>query len=203
MSEMWWDVQAGTQSLRLPIVPLSSDFAICLLMTIDEPIATMQQCARELAAKLPNGIQAVASAATLGIPIGAGVATALGLERQYVLQKTPKKHLEDALLEPLESLTTQGDQYLRLDARWIHHLKGKKVAFIDDVISSGGSCNAALKLLRAAGAEVVAIGVILAEGDGWRSKLSPEDADNLHYLAPIPVFTLDDTSSTWKPKYRD
>lgn len=177
----------GSRELRLPLMQIAPGVAISLLMTIDEDLETMAVLGRELGARLPHGVQAVASAATLGISVGADVARSLGLSRQYVLQKTHKKHLSDALVEPLESLTTAGDQVLRLDSRWVSELDGKRVVFVDDVVSSGGSCAAALRLLRAAGARVVAIAAVLVEGDSWRTKLQ-EDAGLVVYLAKIPIF---------------
>eukprot|EP00633_Aureoumbra_lagunensis_P014160 CAMPEP_0197353480 /NCGR_PEP_ID=MMETSP0893-20130614/39692_1 /TAXON_ID=44058 ORGANISM="Aureoumbra lagunensis, Strain CCMP1510" /NCGR_SAMPLE_ID=MMETSP0893 /ASSEMBLY_ACC=CAM_ASM_000539 /LENGTH=178 /DNA_ID=CAMNT_0042868813 /DNA_START=29 /DNA_END=565 /DNA_ORIENTATION=- len=173
--------------------------AIALLMTIDEDIATMDFAGRELAEKIASkNIDCVASAATLGILLGATVAKELQLPRQYVLQKTMKTHLSDALIEPLNSITTKNDQALRLDRRWLSELNGKRVAFVDDVISSGSSCAAALRLLRAAGAEVVAIAAILVEADGWRTKLGQEDANLVSFLAKIPIFRRDNEDAPWQ-----
>lgn len=188
-------VPVGTQELRLPLMQVAPGEAICLLMTSDEDIEAMRQLSAELAAILPQDVEAVASAATLGIQVGACVAQSLGLPRQYVLQKTDKKHLSDALIGPLSSITTAKAQMLRLDRRWIAHLRGKRVAFVDDVVSTGGSCVAALSLLRAAGAHVVAVGTILVEGNSWRSKLG-EDQHIVKYLAQVPIFKHN--AGTWK-----
>jgi adenine phosphoribosyltransferase len=64
---------------------------------------------------------------------------------------------------------------------------GKRVAVVDDVVATGGSMAASLRLLRAAGAEVVAVGVLLAEGDGWKETLGP-DAALVRHLGVIPGF---------------
>lgn len=180
-------VPVGTQELRLPLMQVAPGVAICLLMTIDEEIEAMRQLSADLASILPQDVDAVASAATLGIQVGACVAQSLGLPRQYVLQKTDKKHLSDALVCPLSSITTANSQMLRLDRRWIAHLRGKRVVFVDDVLSTGGSCSAALSLLRAAGAHVVGVGAILVEGNSWRSKLG-DDQYLVKYLAKVPIF---------------
>mmetsp|Transcript_3481 Transcript_3481/g.8953 ORF Transcript_3481/g.8953 Transcript_3481/m.8953 type:complete len:215 (+) Transcript_3481:79-723(+) len=189
-------VGVGTQTLELPLMQIAPNVAICLLMTTDEDIAVMKRAATELAQQLP-AVDAVASAATLGIQVGLEVAAAMGLRRQYVLHKTDKKHLSDALVEPLESITTAGSQALRLDKRWLPHLRGKRVAFVDDVISSGGSASAAVRLLRAAGADVVAVAAILVEGDKWRPAL--HDVPVVSYLAKIPVFTRPGPGDPWTP----
>ena len=115
---------------------------------------------------------------------------ALGLDDYLILQKTAKIHLADALAEPLSSITTGGEQRLLLDRARIPAVAGKRVALVDDVIATGGSIVAALRLLRAAGADVVGIGSLLVEGTGWRSALG-DDAALVRPLGVIPMFTHD------------
>lgn len=72
------------------------------------------------------------------------------------------------------------------------------VPVVDDVIATGGSIGACLRLLRAAGAEVMAIGCLLTEADGWRPGLG-DDAGLVHSLGSIPVFAPGD-DGTWVPR---
>lgn len=58
---------------------------------------------------------------------------------------------------------------------------------MDDVISTGASAVAALRLLRQAGADIVAIGALLTESGAWRGALGP-DAPLVHALGQIPLF---------------
>jgi adenine/guanine phosphoribosyltransferase-like PRPP-binding protein len=183
-----YTVRIGTQEATLPLVPVGADAAISLLMTIDRGVAFMQRAGGELAELLaPSRPQIVASAATLGIPVAVEVSRALGLDDYLILQKTPKVHLRDALSEPLSSKTTGTPQRLLLDRARIPVVAGRRVALVDDVAATGGSLAASLRLLRAANAQVVAIGVLLAEGFGWRAALGA-DADQLHWLGQIPLF---------------
>ena len=129
------------------------------------------------------------SAATLGIPVGQAVASALKHERQVVLQKTAKIHLQSTpYAEPLTSITTGTPQKLLLDPRHIDRVRGKRVVFVDDVISSGGSCAAALRLIRAAGGNVVGVGAILVEGSGWKVRIGEADAQLVRSLGTIPLY---------------
>ncbi|KAG8464112.1 hypothetical protein KFE25_000280 [Diacronema lutheri] len=179
----------GKHRIGLPLVQVRPDLAIALLETTSVDLDFVEACGAELADALRRlNAEVVVSAATLGIPVGAAVAKALGLHRQYVLMKTEKAHLADALVEPLTSTTTQGRQMLRLDRRWLPHLAGKRTVFVDDVISTGGSSAAGLRLLRAAGAHVVGLGAFLVEGDGWKGALGAEDAELVHALGRVPVF---------------
>ena len=61
------------------------------------------------------------------------------------------------------------------------------MVLVDDVIATGGSIRAGLRLLRAAGANVVAIGVLLTEANAWREVLGG-DAVLVRSLGVIPGF---------------
>jgi adenine phosphoribosyltransferase len=117
-----------------------------------------------------------------------------------VLQKTRKIHLRDALSEPLSSITTGAAQSLLLDRRAVPAIGGKNVVFVDDVISSGGSCAAALRLIRAAGGNIVGVGAILVEGAGWKTKLG-RDAERVSFLGTIPLFRPTGPDGAWEPDW--
>jgi adenine phosphoribosyltransferase len=184
-------VAIGSQQIDLPLVPINADIAISLLMTIDRGVRFMERAGAELA-DLVRGHdpQIVATAATLGIPVAVEVTRALGLDDYVVLQKTPKIHLHDAVVEPLSSITTDAEQVLRLDRARIPALAGRRVVLVDDVVATGGSLAACLRLLRAAEADVVAIGVLLVEGTRWRDALGV-DAALVQSLGSIPSFARD------------
>ncbi len=185
-----FEVAMGSQTIALPKVTVNDALGIALLMTIDTDLEVIAEAGAELAGRLaPAETDVIATAATLGIPVAMAVAGALGHRQIVVLQKTDKIHLADALVEPLSSITTDGEQVLRLDRARLPLVAGKRVAFVDDVISTGGSVAAALRLLRAGGGDVVAIGALLAEGTGWRSRLGA-DADLVTALGAIPVFRI-------------
>ena len=187
----------GSQVVDLPLVPLDERTAISLLMTIDHGVEFGEAAGADLAGALADSRpDIVASAATLGIPVAIEVSRHLGLDDYLILQKTPKVHLGDALSEPLSSITTEGSQRLLLDRRRIPAVAGKRVALVDDVIATGGSIVASARLLRAAGAEIVAIGSFLVEGSAWRSALG-DDASLVRSLAAIPMFEADDAGA-WR-----
>jgi adenine phosphoribosyltransferase len=181
-------VSIGSQQVELPILPISGTKGISLLMTIDHGVRFLQRAGADLADLVrPAKPEIVASAATLGIPVAIEVSRALGLDDYLILQKTPKIHLEDALSAPLRSITTGGDQRLLLDLARRSAVNGRRVAFVDDVVSTGSSTVAALSLLRAAGAEIVVVGTLLTEGITWKAALG-DDARLVQTLGRIPVF---------------
>jgi adenine phosphoribosyltransferase len=180
--------QIGSQKLELPLMAVSDDLAIALLITVDQGVRFAERAGRELADQLePLGVQVIASVATMGIPVAIEVSRALGIDDYLVLQKTPKIHLVDALAEPVRSITTGGTQQLLFDRNRLDVAAGRNVALVDDVISTGASVHAALALLRRAGANPIGVGVLATEGTAWRETLGP-DADLVRSLGSLPLF---------------
>lgn len=186
-----YPVEIGSQRVELPLVPLNDTLALALLITVDMGVAFMARAGEELADALRDArVDIVATVATMGIPLAVEVTRHLGLDQYVVLHKTPKIHLADAVTEPVRSITTAADQRLLFDRARIPAVAGRRVAIVDDVISTGASTGAALRLLRRVGAEVVAIGTIVTEASAWRGALG-EDASMVRALGSIPVFRPD------------
>jgi adenine phosphoribosyltransferase len=74
-----------------------------------------------------------------------------------------------------------------MDPARVSAVRGRRVAVVDDVISTGASTLAALRLVRRIGAEPVVIGTLMTEGSGWRSALGA-DADKVRALGSMPLF---------------
>jgi adenine/guanine phosphoribosyltransferase-like PRPP-binding protein len=186
-----YSVEIGTQRVELPIVSLSETLALALLITVDMGVEFMSRAGEELADVLrPYDVDIVATVATMGIPVAVEVTRHLGLDQYVILHKTPKIHLADAVFEPVRSITTDADQRLLFDRARIKDVDAKRVAIVDDVISTGASTGAALRLLRSIGANIVAIGTLVTEASLWRTSLG-EDASKVRALGSIPVFRPD------------
>jgi len=186
-----YSVEIGSQEVALPVVSLSEDLSLALLITVDMGVEFMSRAGEELADVLaPCGIDIVATVATMGIPLCVEVTRHLGLDQYVILHKTPKIHLADAVFEPVRSITTDLDQRLLFDRARIKDVAGRRVAIVDDVISTGASTGAALRLLRRIGAEVVGIGTLVSEASLWRTSLG-DDAAMVRSLGSIPVFRPD------------
>ncbi len=178
----------GSQTLDLPLVALSDELTIALLICVDHGVAFAETAGRELAALLAEfDPEIVVSVATMGIPLAIEVTRSLGLDDYVILHKTPKIHLGETLAEPVRSITTDAPQKLRLDPARAPALEGRRVAVVDDVISTGASTLAALNLVRRVGGEPVVIGALVTEGSGWSSVLG-DDAPAVRTLGSIPVF---------------
>lgn len=179
-------VELGSQQLELPLVKISDELTIALFMSIDTPVSVLTTACRELAdllAELQPDV--IATAATLGIPVAIEVARALGIEDVVVLQKSNKVHLAGSPSVEVNSITTSGTQRLILDRSRVHLIEGRRVVFIDDVVSTGSSVASAVQLLRQSGAGIVGIGALFTEGDGWRDRLG-DDAGLIRALGKLP-----------------
>jgi adenine/guanine phosphoribosyltransferase-like PRPP-binding protein len=184
----YYRTSVGSQTLDLPLVPLSDELTIALLICVDHGVAFAETAGRELAALLVEfEPEIVVSVATMGIPLAIEVTRSLGLDDYVILHKTPKIHLGETLAEPVRSITTDAQQKLRLDPARAPALEGRRVAVVDDVISTGASTMAALNLVRRVEADPVVIGALVTEGSGWRTVLGP-DAANVRTLGAMPVF---------------
>jgi adenine/guanine phosphoribosyltransferase-like PRPP-binding protein len=183
-----WRVDVSGFDVELPIVAIKPDFAISLMMVIDLGIKFGEHVGKKLAERLaPLQPEVIVGAATLGIPVAMEVSRALGLDQYVILQKSPKIHLGDALVQPISSITSKGEQKLLLDRQSIPLLEGRRTIVVDDVVASGSSLKGSIQLARAAGANVVGVGLILTEANEWKSVLGA-DADLVHSLAHIPQF---------------
>jgi adenine/guanine phosphoribosyltransferase-like PRPP-binding protein len=135
---------------------------------------------------------------TLGLPLASNVARRLGHTRMVPLGTSRKFWYRDELSEPMKSITSPtATKTLYVDPRMLPLLRGKRVAVIDDVISSGQSMGSVLRLLEKAEVEPVAIGCAMLQGTNWQEPLA---AWRDRIVAPLksPRFALNE-KERWVP----
>ncbi|MBU1305335.1 MAG: phosphoribosyltransferase [Alphaproteobacteria bacterium] len=121
----------------------------------------------------PFAPEVIVGVPTLGLPLANNVARRLGHSRMVALGTSRKFWYNDALSAPLTSITSPNQQKtIYLDPRMLELLAGKRVAVVDDVISSGTSMVAVLTLLQQAGLQPVAIAVAMLQGTRWQKPLA-------------------------------
>ena len=181
-------------TLEIPLTPLpGGEGAIALLMsnqcdfTVTDRLASLM--AEEAAAFAPDCIAAVP---TMGLEYASLVARKLG-HGNYVAMGFSRKFWYDAdAYEEIRS-STSGSQVKRLylDPHILHRIKGRRVLVVDDVINTGASAAAAVRLLKKLGAEVAGTLVVLTEGRDWeRTMRDPLIADSatVRGIGHIPLF---------------
>ena len=104
----------------------------------------------------------------------------MGHDKYAVARKTRKLYMQDGIEVCAKTITTGEVQRLYLSARDVDLIKGKRVAIIDDVISTGAANAALEQLVEEAGGKVICRAFVLAEGDA-------KDRSDIEYLAAIPL----------------
>ena len=67
----------------------------------------------------------------------------------------------------VESITTHGKQELWIGKEKYQHFTGKRVCFLDDVVSTGGTIDAVKALAEKIGVEIAVVACVLTEGTRW------------------------------------
>ena len=187
--------------LPLPIRPLADgQHALASLIVNQASFAVVDALADDLARKLaPFQSDIVVGLPTLGLTLASAVAAKLGHERYVPLGTSRKFWYREDLSVPLSSITTpQQAKRLYIDPRLLPLLPGRRVALVDDVISSGGSMAAALRLLSLCGVAPVALGAAMLQSTRWRAALAGEEAPVVAVFATPLLARAPD--GTWRPQ---
>jgi len=164
---------------QLPMVKLSEDLSIASFVLLGDQEMTTA-AARALEEKLPQ-FDILVTAEAKGIPLVHELARLRNQSRYIVARKSQKAYMETPVKIELESITTAGKQVLFMDEEDRKRVEGKRVAIVDDVISTGASLKALETLVEKVGGEIVAKAAILAEGDA-------KDRSDIIFLEPLPTF---------------
>jgi adenine/guanine phosphoribosyltransferase-like PRPP-binding protein len=114
--------------------------------------------------------QIIVGLPTLGLAFASLVAERLGHQRYVPLGYSRKFWYDDALSEPVTSITSpQAGKQLRLDPNLLPVIEGRRVALVDDAISTGATAVAAVRLLQKAGAEIAGMIVAMKQTNRWEA----------------------------------
>lgn len=185
-------------ALPLRVLPGDGTSAVASLILNQASFSVEDGLAEALTAMLaPAAPDVIVGVPTLGLPLAANVARRLGHSRIVPLGTSRKFWYLDDLSVPLKSITTPGGgKTLYLDPRMLPLLEGRRIAVIDDVVSSGQSMQAVLDLLQKAGIAPVAIGCAMLQGNHWQAALGPM-AEIIS--APLRSPRFSKSSERWLP----
>ena len=164
---------------KLPIIRLNEKLSIASFVVLGDG-ELIQATAPLLVSKLPN-VDLLVGAEAKGIPLLHEMSRLMGLSRYVVVRKSIKAYMQDAMVDAVQSITTTSEQIMVLDRFDVDRIKGKHIAIIDDVISTGASLSTMERLVEQAGGIVVARASILAEGDAALR-------EDIIYLEKLPIF---------------
>ena len=164
---------------ELPIIKLSYDLSIASFVILGDT-EIVRKTAPIIAKKLPE-VDLIVTAEAKGIPLAYEISKVLNLNEYVVARKSVKAYMEEPIEVEVNSITTTNSQKLYLNNRDAKKIKGKRIALVDDVISTGQSLKALERLVEKAGGKVLAKAAILAEGDA-------KDRKDIIFLEALPIF---------------
>lgn len=170
----------GGVTRDLPILPIADGLSIASFVILGDS-ELVGIVAPLLVERLPKDVDYLMTAEAKGIPLAHEMARVMDMPRYIVARKSVKPYMSHPLIESVDSITTQAEQSLCLDGNDVEAIRGKRIALVDDVISTGESIAAIERLAVDAGAEVVARVAILAEGDAAQR-------DDIIFLEALPLF---------------
>ena len=163
---------------ELPLCPLNEKLDIAAFIMFSDTELTVA-ASEELLKKCPD-FDVILTAESKGIPLAYERSRQSG--KPYVVaRKSVKLYMTKPVSVTVKSITTAAEQTLYLSQEKAAMLKGKRVLLADDVISTGESIAALVKLTEAAGGETVGKAAVLAEGDA-------ADREDITFLEKLPLF---------------
>jgi adenine/guanine phosphoribosyltransferase-like PRPP-binding protein len=191
------------RQMRLPIRVLADgDRALASLIINQASFAVQESLAGALAARIADlGIDIVVGLPTLGLTLAAAVARHLGHGRYVPLGTSRKFWYDEALSVPLSSITTPTQQKrLYIDPRMLPLVEGRKVALIDDVISSGASIASGLELMQSCGIEPAVIGAAMLQSDRWRERIDSPWRERITGVFSTPILERGENGNWRAPR---
>ncbi|MCL2599291.1 MAG: adenine phosphoribosyltransferase [Firmicutes bacterium] len=177
--QKYFEVDIAGRKEKLEILPLPGGLSIAFF-NLHGNVDLTERCAKALAKKGIGEAEIIITPESKGLQLSHCLARELGHKQYAVVRKSKKMYMDGGLFVKVKSITSDTVQEYYLSKHDIGLIKGKKVAIVDDVISTGGSVRALQDLVSQAGGLVVSKMCVLAEGDA-------KDRQDIVYLASIPV----------------
>ena len=188
--------------LRLPVRPLPHEqgHAVASLLCNHASLPVLDALGELLARQVAAlGAEVVVGLPTLGLALAPIVARRLGHARYVPLGYSRKFWYDEALSAAVVSITSPGTgKRVYLDPHLRPLVQGRRVLLIDDVVSSGRTARAPWDLLESLGAEVLALGVAMRQGQRWRAELGPGRAARVVGVFDSPLLRA--TPEGWVPR---
>lgn len=169
-------IQIGAQRRELQVVDVGA-VSVALLNLLGDTALT-EAAADELVTRIPPGIECLVTPEVKAVPLAHAMSVRTGLP-YVVARKTVKPYMVDPVVRSVLSITTGKPQLLVIDGADVARLAGRRVAIVDDVVSTGGTLDSLLELLEEVGADVAATLVVFTEG---------EARDDVIALGHLPLF---------------
>jgi adenine phosphoribosyltransferase len=173
-------VEIAGLSRELPLFQVAPGLRIAVLNILGDT-ELVQACAVALAQRLKSpAFDLIVTAEAKSIPLAHALSVVM--DKPYiVLRKAYKPYMGETVQAETLSITTGKPQTLYLDEKDRVAVRGKRVALVDDVISTGSTLEGMRKVMELAGAQIVAQAAVFTEGD-------PAEWKHITALGHLPLF---------------
>ena len=146
------------------------------------------------------GAELIVGLPTLGLSFAALVAEEIGQSRFVPLGYSRKFWYDDALSEPVRSITSpEAGKRLRLDPHLLPLFKGRRVVIVDDTISTGASMVAAIRLLQTLDVAIAGLVVAMKQTNRWQGPIGAlAISPPVRAVYGCPLFRL--SANGWWPE---
>lgn len=128
------------------------------------------------------------------LPLVYKISEILNIEMTVARKGIPKAYMGmNYLSEEIKSITTKESQRLILESDQAERINGKRVALVDDVVSTYGTMGGLERLVLKAGGKIVCKAAIWLEGPWYKG--------DLIYLAILPIFVTEKKFNELKKLY--
>lgn len=164
MSQETYPVEVAGVKRNLRLFEIKPGVKIAILNILGDA-EFVNAASKELAKLLKEKkLDVLVTAEAKSIPLAHALSTDMKLP-YVVLRKSYKPYMGEALQSETLSITTGKPQTLFLDEKDRELVDGKRIAILDDVISTGSTLQGMRLIMNKAGANIVAETAIFTEGD--------------------------------------
>lgn len=178
MSDEFYTLKIAGLTRQLKKFSVSDSLDIAAFILFGD-VELTQECAKALLEKCPD-FDYIVTPEAKSIPLAYEMSRLSG-KKYIVARKGVKVYMDNPEKVTVRSLTTQKEQTLYLGHEDGDLITDKKVLIVDDVISTGESLKAVIKLVELFGGNIVASCAPLAEGDA-------AERDDIVFLEKLPLF---------------
>lgn len=180
---------------RCPLIQVESDLWIAdnEHLCYGSDLEFTQAAGRSIAEKLdPFGVEYILAPAAKSIAIAFEASRILGHPYLFVARKDVMAYRVDFLSAKIKSITSGKGTMLYLNEDQAARLKGKKIALVDDVISTCSTMEGLLELAGKAGAVVSCVASVWVEGPWPFRRFKDEyNSERFLFLDVLPLFASD------------
>lgn len=170
-------VDVGGVGRDLPVVEVAPGVRVALFNMLGDTEVT-EAAGRALAQRLPADIDVLVTPEVKALGLAHVISRESG-KPYIVIRKTQKPYMVRPVAREVVSITTGKPQLLVMDGHDIEKVRGRRVAIVDDVVSSGGTLASLEEIIGEVGGTVAAVLAVFTEG---------AERDEVIALGHLPLF---------------